>query len=122
MTFERLAPLSMEAASRLARHLARTAGLELAEPAVAALAGESAGSPFYLGALVRALADGPGTGTLDVARAAAAAACDGELARYWVELLTRAIPTGAPGRPRSRSWPTACAKGRGAPTRGGWPH
>ena len=53
---------------------------------------QSAGSPFYLGVLVRALADGPGTGTLDVARAAAAAACEGELARYWVELLTRAIP------------------------------
>ena len=62
VTFDRLAPLSLEAASRLARHLARTAGLELAERAIAALAGESAGSPFYLGALVRALADGPGTG------------------------------------------------------------
>ncbi|MHB8836674.1 MAG: ATP-binding protein [Candidatus Methylomirabilia bacterium] len=92
MTFDRLAPLSLEAASRLARHLARTAGLELAEPAIAALAGQAAGSPFYLGVLVRALADGPGSGPLDVARAAAAAACEGELARYWVELLTRAIP------------------------------
>ena len=91
-TLDRLAPLSDEATSRLARHLARTAGLELAEPAIAALAGASAGSPFYLGALVRALAAGPGTGTLDVARAAAAAACEGELARYWLELLTRAIP------------------------------
>ncbi len=92
MTFGRLAPLSVEAASRLARQLARTAGLELAEEAIAALARESAGSPFYLGALVRALADGSGTGTLDVARAAAAAACEGELARYWLELFNRAIP------------------------------
>jgi len=92
ITFDRLAPLSSEAASRLARHLARTAGLELAEQAIAALAGESAGSPFYLAVLVRALADEPGTGTLDVARAAAAAASAGELTRYWVELLTRSIP------------------------------
>ncbi len=102
LTFDRLGPLSIEAASRLARHLARTSGLELAEQAVAALAAESAGSPFYLGALVRALAGGSGTGSLDVARAAAAAAaaCEGELARYWVELLTRAIPD-------RRTWATA---------------
>jgi len=100
MTFDRLAPLSIEAASRLARHLARTAGLELAEQAIAALANQSAGSPFYLGVLVRALANGQGTGTLDVARAAAASACEGELARYWVELLTRAIP-------ERRTWSTA---------------
>lgn len=92
LTFDRLAPLSTEAVSRLARHLARTAGLELAEQAIATLAGEAAGSPFYLGALIRAVADGPGAGAIDVARAAAAAACEGELARYWVELLTRAIP------------------------------
>lgn len=92
ITFDTLAPLSLEASARLARHLARTAGLNLAEQAVAALAGESAGSPFYLGVLVRALADGTGTGAIDVARAAAAAACEGELARYWVELLTSAIP------------------------------
>jgi len=92
LSFGRLAPLSIEATSRLARNLARSAGLELAEQAVSALAGQAAGSPFYLGVLVRALADGPGTGTLDVARAAAVAACEGELARYWVELLTRAIP------------------------------
>jgi len=92
MTFDRLGPLSAEAASRLARHLARTAGLELADRAITALAGECAGSPFYLGVLVRALADGPGTGALDVVRAAASAACEGELARYWVELLARAIP------------------------------
>jgi anti-sigma regulatory factor (Ser/Thr protein kinase) len=92
LSLDRLAPLSAEATSRLARHLARTAGLELAEQAIAALAGESAGSPFYLGALVRALADGTGTGTLDVVRAAASAACEGELARYWAELLARAIP------------------------------
>ncbi len=92
LTLERLAPLSIEAASRLARSLARIGGLELGELAVAALVEESAGSPYYLGALVRALAGEPGTGTLDVARAAAAAACDGELARYWIELFARAMP------------------------------
>lgn len=92
LTFDRLAPLSPESASRLARHLARVAGLELGEEAVAALAGESAGSPFYLGALVRALGEGQGTGAVDVHRAAAAAACEGELARYWLDRLAGAIP------------------------------
>ena len=92
ITLDRLAPLSNEAASRLAGQMASTAGLALSEDTIAALAVESAGSPFYLGVLVRALAEGPGTGIFDVARASASAVCEGELARYWIELLTRAIP------------------------------
>jgi anti-sigma regulatory factor (Ser/Thr protein kinase) len=92
ITFDRLPPLSGEAASRLARHLAQGAGLELDEQALAALAAESAGSPFYLGALVRALAALPGSGPLDVARAAAESLCSGELARYWTDRLAGAIP------------------------------
>lgn len=92
LTTDRLAPLSAEAASRLARHLARTAGLELDEQAIAALARESAGSPFYIGALVRTLAGRPGGGRFDVVRAAATAVCEGELARYWIDRFCEAIP------------------------------
>jgi serine/threonine-protein kinase RsbW len=92
LTVERLGPLTADAAGRMARHLARTAGLELDSQAVAALVGESAGNPFYLGALVRELAGSPGTGALEVARASAASLCDGELARFWTERLADAIP------------------------------
>lgn len=92
VTIERLGPLGGDAAARMARHLARTAGLELDEQSIAALVAESAGNPFYLGALVRELAGWPGTGALDVARACAASLCDGELARFWSERLADAIP------------------------------
>jgi anti-sigma regulatory factor (Ser/Thr protein kinase) len=87
-----LPPLSNEAASRLARHLSQSAGLDLDEQSLAALAAESAGSPFYLGALVRALVERPGGDLVEVARASAAALCHGELARYWIDRLAFAIP------------------------------
>jgi anti-sigma regulatory factor (Ser/Thr protein kinase) len=89
---EALGPLSVEALERLARQLARAGGLELAGEAVTALAEAAAGSPHYLGALVRALAERPGATPADVARAAAESACDGELARYWLERLAAAFP------------------------------
>jgi serine/threonine-protein kinase RsbW len=92
VTIDRLGPLSAEAATRLARHLAQSAGLELSEQALASLARESAGSPFYLGALVRALVERAGTGMREVAQASAAALCEGELARFWMNRLTGAIP------------------------------
>lgn len=91
-TLEALGPLGAGAAAQLARHLSRAAGLEIAEPAVAALVREAAGSPFYLAALVRALQEQPGAGAEEVARAAAAAVCDGELARYWSERLAGFLP------------------------------
>ena len=92
VTVDRLGPLSVEASSRLARNLAQSAGLELSEQALAAIARDSGGSPFYLGALVRALVESPGSGLRGVARASAAAVCDGELARYWTDRLAGAIP------------------------------
>jgi anti-sigma regulatory factor (Ser/Thr protein kinase) len=92
VTVDRLAPLSADAASRLARHLARARGLALDEAATETLAREGAGSPFYLGALVRALAESAGSGPEAVLRATAATACDGETARYWIDRLSRAIP------------------------------
>ena len=92
VTVERLAPLSADAASRLARHLARARGVDLEEAAAEALVREAAGSPFYLGALVRALAEAEGSGPEAVLRAAAAAAFEGETARYWLDRLSRAIP------------------------------
>ncbi|HWR97948.1 MAG TPA: ATP-binding protein [Candidatus Methanoperedens sp.] len=91
-TAERLGPLAGEAVRQMARHLARVAGLELGDAAVAALEREAAGSPFYLTALVRALEESGGTGPADVARAAAASVCDGELGRYWFERLAGLLP------------------------------
>jgi serine/threonine-protein kinase RsbW len=91
-SLERLAPLGTDAVRQMARSLARIAGLQLGEETISALEREAAGNPFYLAALVRTLHERGGTGPRDVARAAAAATCDGELGRYWLERLAAHLP------------------------------
>jgi serine/threonine-protein kinase RsbW len=87
-----LGGLSDEAAGQLLQHQLRTAGLELDEEARTALVRQVGGSPFYLQAVVRALAARAGAGLRAVHRAYAAAVCDGEIGRHLLGRLAAGLP------------------------------
>lgn len=87
-----LGPLSEDAAGQLLQYHLRTAGMEMDEAARAALLRQTGGFPFYLHAMVRALADLASVGIREMRRAYAASVCDGELARYWRGRLAAAVP------------------------------